>query len=213
MKYSWHNALRQRSQLAALIYGLSLIIFFILYLPYFFGQVIDPKPGLLLNDFVLNYIIPIDNSWVIFILIYACILQTIITNFKKPRVILLGLVTYSSVSLIRMLTIYLFTLEPPPGLIPLIDPFVSLIAYDPSFTKDLFFSGHVSTLTMLTLVEPQRQLKFLKIGVTIAVSILLLFQHVHYTIDVLFAPVITMFLYFILGYVFSLSNEHSQVNR
>ena len=178
MERSWRDALKERSKVAALVYGLALITFFILYLPYFFGQVIDPKQGWLLHDVVLNYLKPINNSWLIFTLIYVCILQTIVTNFKKPEVILLGLVTYCSVSLVRMLTIYVFTLEPPLGLIPLIDPFVSLIAYDSNFAKDLFFSGHVSTLTMLILVEPQRQLKFLKIGATVAVSILLLFQHI-----------------------------------
>jgi PAP2 superfamily C-terminal len=206
VEHSWRDALKERSKVAGLVYSLTVIIFFILYLPYFFGRVIDQKSGIPVNDFILNYLKPIDNSWPIFILIYACLLQTIITNFKKPRVILLGLVTYCTVSLVRMLTIYLFTLEPPQGLIPLIDPFVSIIAYDSSFTKDLFFSGHVSTLTVLILVEPQRQLKFLKISAAIVVSILLLFQHVHYTIDVLFAPVITLISYRLAGRLFSLKS-------
>jgi PAP2 superfamily C-terminal len=210
VEQSWRDALKKRNQLAALIYALVLILFFILYLPYFFSQVIEQKPGHLLNDFVLNSLYPIDSSWVIFILIYACILQTIITNFRKPEIILLGLVTYCSVSLLRMLTMYLFTLEPPPGLIPLIDPFVSLIAYDPTFTKDLFFSGHVSTLTVLILVEPQRRLKFIKIVATIVVSILLLLQHVHYTIDVVFAPLITMVLFRLMVQAFSLGKRTSK---
>jgi len=208
VEHSWRKVLTERNHIAALVYGVSLIVFFILYLPYFFNHVIEPKPGLLLNDFVLYHLNPMDNSWIIFIIIYACILQTIISNFKKPQVILLGLVSYSSVSLFRMLTIYLFTLEPPSGLIPLFDPFVSLIAYDPSFTKDLFFSGHISTLTVLVLVEPQRQLKILKIVATIVVSLLLLLQHVHYTIDVLFAPIITLLFYYILRYIFSLKIDH-----
>lgn len=205
MERSWRDTLTERSQVAALIYGLALITFFILYLPYFFGELIDQKKGLLVNDFLLTYLDPTDNSWIIFILIYACILQTIITNFNRPQVILLGLVTYCSVSLVRMLTIYFFTLEPPPGLIPLVDPFVSLIAYDPTFTKDLFFSGHISTLTVLILVEPQKQLRALKIGATIAVSFLLLFQHVHYTIDVVFAPLITLVLFRSMRHLFSLN--------
>lgn len=204
MEQSWRDALKKRNQLIALIYGSVTILFFIFYLPYFFSEVIDKRAGQSLNDFVLDFLSPRDNSWIIFILIYACILQTIITNFRKPQVILLGLITYCSVSLMRMLTIYLFTLEPPSGLIPLIDPFVSLIAYDPTFTKDLFFSGHVSTLTVLILVEPHRLLKALKIGATIAVSILLLRQHVHYSIDVAFAPVITIVLFWLMRQLFSL---------
>lgn len=209
MEQSWRNVLKNKSQLAALVYSIGSIIFFILYLPYFFGQVIDKKPGFLINDFVLNYLPPADASWGIFILIYSCILQTIITNFKKPSVILSGLVTYCSVSLVRLVTIYLFTLEPPPGLIPLIDPFVSLIAYEPTFTKDLFFSGHISTLTVLILVEPQKQLKVLKIVATTAVSILLLIQHVHYTIDVVFAPIITLGLFVLIRQFFALNAEPS----
>lgn len=212
MEQSWRNVIKNKGQLAALVYSIGLIIFFILYLPYFFGQVIDNRAGLLIDDFVLNYLPPTDASWIIFILIYGCILQTIITNARKPSVILSGLATYCTVSLIRMATIYLFTLEPPIGLIPLIDPFVSLIAYEPTFTKDLFFSGHISTLTVLILIEPNKQLKAIKIIATIAVSLLLLLQHVHYTIDVVAAPLITFASFLLIRQTFSFNNRIIRAN-
>ena len=201
---SWGSALKQKSSMAALVYSVAVLTIFILYLPYFFNEVIAPKPGVSLNDFILRHLVAIDCSWIIFILIYACLLQTIITNARSPDVILLGLVTYCSVSLMRLLTIYLFTLEPPANLVPLSDPFVSLIAYESSFTKDLFYSGHVSTLAVLVMIEPRKIFRYLKLISTLGVSILLLLQHVHYTIDVLIAPVIAFLILRIMAKLFSL---------
>lgn len=186
---SWSEALKKSENRVALAASVIIIAFFILYLPYFFTEIIAPRPGVQLKDFLLSLLPPADYSWMIFSLIYSSILLTIFTNRRNPEVILCGLVTYCAVSLLRMATMYLFTLEPPQGLIPLSDPFVTLIAYEPSFAKDLFYSGHISTLTILILIEPNRNLKMIKAVATVLVALLLLLQHVHYTVDIMVAPV------------------------
>ncbi len=94
---------------------------------------------------------------------------------------------------------YLFTLEPPIGIIPLHDPIVDIIAYGGQvFNKDLFFSGHVATLTLFVLLEERPVMKKILIFNTLIVTGLILLQRVHYTIDVLAAPLITAFVFVII---------------
>jgi len=165
-------------------------------MPFFFEHVIHNKSGVFLNDWVLNSIKPRDVSWVIFGLIYSCIVVFAILNFSEPGKILFALSLYSYVTWLRLLTIYVFTVEAPTGIIPLKDPFLAFFVYNkPDFVKDLFFSGHVSTLVTLGLTETNKKIKagfFLIAAIT---GFLLLIQHVHYTLDVVFAPFFTYLIY------------------
>jgi len=84
-------------------------------------------------------------------------------------------------------------LNPPAGLIPLIDP-LSNPFYGKGFvTKDLFFSGHTSTLFVMYLCFDQKIDKYFSLVTSTIVGILVLVQHVHYTIDVLAAPIFAFF--------------------
>ena len=85
-----------------------------------------------------------------------------------------------------MMTITLFPLEPPAGLIGLVDPLSNFFyGHDKFITKDLFFSGHTSTMFLLyfCLVKPVD--KRIALLVTVLVACLLLVQHVHYSVDIL----------------------------
>ena len=93
---------------------------------------------------------------------------------------------------------YMVTLEPPNDMILLADPISSIAYPDRGFAKDLFFSGHICTMMVLVLMERKPVLKFLKIGGTVVMALLLAWQHVHYTIDLLAAPLVTYGAYRIL---------------
>jgi hypothetical protein len=109
--------------------------------------------------------------------------------------LLLVLWTYILLSLSRFLSITLVPLDPPANLIGLADPLANTF-YGPKFvTKDLFFSGHTSSLFLLFLCLRNRTDKMLALAGTVMVGILLLVQHVHYTMDVLAAPVLTWLIY------------------
>jgi hypothetical protein len=187
---SWKDALRKKKFLIHLIasgfVGISLISF----LPYFFTEVLLPKPGVNLNDYFLNLLEPRDWSWVIFGILYVCILLTILFNVSNAYTILLGIECYIGINLFRIITLYFVTLEPPQDIIPLIDPLVTKIAYgNVVYLKDLFFSGHVSTLFLLFLLEENKARKTVLLTSTFVVAFLILWQHVHYSIDVLTAPI------------------------
>jgi membrane-associated phospholipid phosphatase len=83
---------------------------------------------------------------------------------------------------------YLLPLEPPAQMIPLNDPFVQFFGSGEILTKDLFFSGHTSTLFILFLITESKPLKNIFLTATVLVAIFVVLQHVHYTVDVIAAP-------------------------
>lgn len=209
---NWQKAIRQkRFRLHLLVTGLGAVSL-VLFLPYFFNVILLPKPGVVLNDFILNQLEPKDWSWIIFGLIYISLLLTVLFNYKKPYTILLGIESYVTINLIRMITLYAVTLEPPHGIIPLIDPVITKIAYGSVvYLKDLFFSGHVSTLFLLFLIEENRIRKSILLVATMLVAFLILWQHVHYSVDVFFAPVFTLLVYYAFRKIHALQFTNSPV--
>ena len=152
-----------------------------------------------MHDVVLHALQPINFSIPIFTIIYLTILHTFLTNLRYPEKLLLGLSVYLAVSLLRMLAMYLVTFEPPQDMILLVDPVTSRFYPDTGFAKDLFFSGHVSTLTLMVLLEKNRVIKWIKIGASAVVGSLLAWQHVHYTLDLVVAPFVTLGVYHIFN--------------
>ncbi|MFZ1677064.1 MAG: phosphatase PAP2-related protein [Saprospiraceae bacterium] len=193
---SWNELLKSlyaRWIIAFCIVSMLIIIF---YLPTFYGDIIEPKQGIYLNDVILNLFKPVNWSVLIFTMIYVSVLQTIYSVARHPDLILLGLATYFAVSLIRMGTMYLFTLEPPVDMIFLTDPISTKFYPNGTFAKDMFFSGHVGTMTVLVLIEKNRWARIAKIVFTFVIGVLLAWQHVHYTIDILVAPMVTLVVFY-----------------
>jgi hypothetical protein len=76
------------------------------------------------------------------------------------------------------------------------DPIVSSSTYEGiKITKDLFFSGHMVTAFCSYFAMPNRTLKVVFLLGSIALAILLIIQHVHYTIDILGAYVAVFLIY------------------
>lgn len=196
---TWNSAIRNKSFVAQLVITIAALLSILLYLPHYFHSVVGPRPGWQLNDPILNLFTPQDFSVLIFALIYLSLVIVLWGLIKKPYLIALGLGSYLIITIARMITMYLFTLEPPKGIIVLQDPFIDRLAYGGNvFTKDLFFSGHVATLTLLGVVEERPWAKRIVLGGTLIVGVLIIIQRVHYTIDVLAAPIIT---YLIVNWV------------
>jgi len=109
----------------------------------------------------------------------------------------------------RMASLYLFTLEAPEGTIPLRDPFLTVFAYGKEvYVKDLFFSGHVSTLCILFLVEERKIIRQVILILTLIVAVLLAWQRVHYTLDVLAAPIVSWLVF----RFFTWFNQHFKIS-
>lgn len=193
---NWGQALGQKSfRLHLFVSGIGAVLL-VYFLPYFFNDILLTKPGVVLNDFILAQLEPKDWSWIIFVFIYSSLLLVLLYNYSKPYVIILGIESYIAINLVRMITLYTFTLEPPIGIIPLTDPLITKIAYgNVVYLKDLFFSGHVATLFLLFLLEKNKIRKIILLVSACIVTFLVLWQHVHYSVDVFFAPIFVWIIY------------------
>src|SRR5260221_383514 len=192
----WQEALKSTRFRIHFILSLLGIVAFAASLPYFFNEILLPKPGVQLSDPILLFFQPKDWSIEIFVILYSITVLSLAFNIKKPYTLLLMFQMYVVVNFMRMTSLYLFTLEAPEGTIPLSDPFLTVFAYGKEvYVKDLFFSGHVSTLCILFLVELRRILKWVIFISIILVSLFLAWQRVHYALDMLAAPLITWLVF------------------
>lgn len=148
----------------------------------------EARPGVVLNDPVLLLFNPIDLTWLIFGVIYLCLMIGIFSLLKYPEKLLLSFQTYTLIVVVRIIAMYLVPFEAPEKLIVLNDPFVELFGSGDSLTKDLFFSGHTTTLFLLFLVTESKTLKYIFLLCTIVVGVSIILQHVHYLIDIFAAP-------------------------
>lgn len=192
MQASWADAFHNKKFLVFFILAVLVIVAFTVSLPYFFNEILLPKPGVQLQDPILLAFQPRDWSWPIFILLYSIAVLSLMLNWNKPETLLLMFQLYGVVNFLRLTSLYLVTLEAPEGTIPLSDPFLTIFAYGKEvYVKDLFFSGHISTLCILFLVEPRAWMRWAILVGAVLVSLLLAWQRVHYTLDMLAAPVVS----------------------
>jgi len=193
---SWRELLKSSSSRWALTFCFLALLIIIFYLPVFYRDVLGPKPGILIHDVVLNTFVPVNWSLPTFAIIYLSIIQTFFSNLRNPGVLLIGLTCYLAISLLRMAAMYMITFEPPSDMILLVDPVTSRFYPDAGFAKDLFFSGHISTMILMVLLEKNRLARMIKIAGTMIVALFLLWQHVHYFLDILVAPFIASAVYY-----------------
>nr|WP_262898458.1 sphingomyelin synthase family protein [Hymenobacter negativus] len=67
--------------------------------------------------------------------------------------------------------------------------------------RDLFFSGHTATMVLLLLVGRGKMWRWILGLMTVAVGVLVLVQRVHYSYDVLAAPLFAWLAYWLAGRV------------
>ncbi len=153
-----------------------------------FLQWVEVRAGVVVPDPVLALFPPTDLTWFIFGLIYGALITALVFLARDPDRLLLACQSYSLMIVFRIVAMYLLPLDPPAQTIPLQDPFVQLFGSGNVLMKDLFFSGHTSTLFLLFLTAGTRTRKTVYLCCTIAVASLIVIHHSHYTIDVYVAP-------------------------
>jgi hypothetical protein len=193
---AWRKAWSNREFRIKSIIGSIAFLCLLLVLPYFFGMV-EQRHGVVLHDRLLELIPPVDVSGLTFIIIWAVIGLLLVRCVQDPSIFIVAFISLILLFVSRMVTILLFPLDPPVGLIPLIDPMSSMFYGGPHvfITKDLFYSGHTSTQFMIYLCVTKKSDKRIAMASSIIVAALVLIQHVHYTIDVAAAFVFTYLIY------------------
>jgi PAP2 superfamily C-terminal len=192
--FRWSNAWKIPSFKWKLWAGMAIFAGILTFLPFFFIH-IESREGLYFEDFILNQIPAHNTSVAVFFLIWSSSLLLVFRMYKDPMMFLVALWAYNGVTLVRMACISLISLNPPAGLIPLADPITNQFYGTRYITHDLFFSGHTTTVFLVFLCLKRRTDRIYVLMASIVLGILLLVQHVHYTIDVLAAPVFTYIVY------------------
>jgi len=189
-KAAWNSPIKRPRLIAILVLIPTLIIT----LPYFFNY-IEKRDGVVLNDWVLAQV-PVHNvSPLIFATIWGMVLLVLYRSLYKPSILINYCLTLAVVTVARITCISLFPLSPPVGFIPLVDPLSGVFYGEATITKDLFFSGHTATVVTIFFCLEKRNDKIIAFLSVIAIAVLLVIQHIHYTIDILGAPVIVYVMY------------------
>jgi hypothetical protein len=149
---------------------------------------IERRPGVVLDDPILALLPPRSFTALTFGIIYVGLVVALAHLARTPQALVRGVQAYAILMLFRCATMMLTPLGPPAGMIILADPFAEHIVHSPVLTKDLFFSGHTSTMFLLFLAARDRVMRAFFFACTVVVAVTVLWQHVHYTIDVIAAP-------------------------
>ena len=193
---TWSKSWQLKSFRNKTIIALFLVAIILLFLPTFFG-LIEKREGIVLQDYVLDAIPPMDVSIPTFIVIWGMVLLVFFRIYQNPKLFLVIAYGFILMCLCRILTISLLPLNPPPGLITLKDP-IANIAYGGNgtfITKDLFYSGHTGNMFLFFLCLEAKWDKIIALTASFLIGFLVLIQHIHYSIDVISAFIFTYFLY------------------
>ena len=192
----WRLAWKEQKFKQLTLTGIVFFIITLIALPFFFNY-IQQREGSQINDFLLNQITTRNVSNWVFSIIWSMAILTLIRCIQQPNIFLIFLWGFILLSLSRMISIIAVPLNPPNNLLELIDP-ISNTFYGSKFvTKDLFYSGHTATQFLMFLCLKNKLDKLATLISTFLIGALVLVQHIHYTIDVLAAPLLT-YLVFIL---------------
>ena len=193
---SWSEAWQEPRFRNKTIIALLLVAIILLSLPAFFAF-IEKREGMVLQDYVLDAIPAIDVSIPTFVTIWSVVVLVFYRIYHNPRLFLLIAYGFILMCLARILTISLLPLNPPAGIITLKDP-IANIAYGGNgifITKDLFYSGHTGNMFLFFLCLEAKWDKIIALTASFLIGLLVLVQHIHYSIDVIAAFIFTYFLY------------------
>ncbi|MEN9350566.1 MAG: hypothetical protein RL372_1544 [Bacteroidota bacterium] len=193
---SWSEAWQEPRFRNKTIIALLLVAIILLSLPAFFAF-IEKREGMVLQDYVLDAIPAIDVSIPTFVIIWSVVVLVFYRIYHNPRLFLLIAYGFILMCLARILTISLLPLNPPAGIITLKDP-IANIAYGGNgifITKDLFYSGHTGNMFLFFLCLEAKWDKIIALTASFLIGLLVLIQHIHYSIDVIAAFIFTYFLY------------------
>ena len=152
----------------------------------------ESRTGFIIQDPLLSRLTPKEFSLQIFSIVHSSILITFILLLDNPKAILKALQGYSLALFLRTVSIYFVPLEPPAGMIFLNDPITaSFLNSVHVVTKDLFFSGHISAMCVFIYFSKNKIWKTYLMLITPFLAVMILWQHVHYTLDIIAAPFFT----------------------
>lgn len=194
--YTWQIAWDYQAFRIKFILGMIILVVILIFIPHFFTH-IETREGVVLNDRLLSYIPAKDVSIGIFVVLYGMIGLVLYRMSKNTIMCLTSLWAFIFLCMARMITITLVPLNPPDEIIHLADPCSIFFYHSNVITKDLFFSGHTATAFLGALCMERKSDKTIAFLASGIIAVLLLIQHVHYTVDILAAPFFTWLCWYL----------------
>lgn len=145
---------------------------------------IETRQGVSFIDPITGHLPVLTLNTLTFISIYSAHLLAIVIAILKPEKFLQLILGYLFVYFFRIFSQYLMPLDPPVGIVPLVDPFLIWFGNGAIINKDLFYSGHTATTFMIFLVTDNVKAKIYIFVALLFVIFGILLQRIHYTIDV-----------------------------
>ena len=189
MKNAWQLYFSRPNNRTIFLFTLVLLAITLISFVYFL-TFNENRKGYIFNDPILNLFKPVAISEITFFITYFFAIYGIIISFREPALFVSLLNAYTIMTLFRMACLYIIPLEAPAAIIPLKDTFLQSTFYSGRENlKDLFFSGHTATIFLFAFAFRKKGTKILFFFGACLVGILVVLQHVHYSIDVVAAPV------------------------
>lgn len=183
MKENWKSFINKKNSKIIIILSLILLAAALFSISKFIVFV-EARDGVVLDDPLFHFYKAIDLNYVIFALIYVSLILALLLLLKYPAELFIAIQSYSLMVFIRIAAMYLVPLNQHPDAIDLQDPIVFLIGTGQKVTKDLFFSGHTSTLFLMFLTAKNKIFKYIFLTSSVLVGTFVVLQKVHYAIDV-----------------------------
>lgn len=185
--YKWKNHFNSKERIINFVLTFFVLILLLQFMADFLLY-IEARSGFSFQDPILSLFAPIDVTFLLFALMYGMLGLAFFLKISRPDELLLLARAFILVFIFRIIGMYTLPLEPPATMIALQDPLIEYFGTDKTLTKDLFFSGHTSSSFLLFLSMRNKYFKILFMIFTISIGIMVLLQHVHYTVDVIAAP-------------------------
>ena len=189
MKNAWQLYFSRPNKRTEFLFTIGILTLTLISFVYFL-TFNENRLGYVFKDPILNLFEPVAISEVTFFITYFFAIYGIIISFREPALFVTLLQAYTIMTLFRITCLYVIPLEAPDKIIPLKDTFLQSTFYSGRENlKDLFFSGHTATIFLFGFAFRKIGIKIMFLFGASLVGILVIVQNVHYSIDVVAAPI------------------------
>ncbi|HCN82890.1 MAG TPA: hypothetical protein DIT07_04620 [Sphingobacteriaceae bacterium] len=192
----WENAWQLPVFKRKFLFGMAVFITLLPVFPIFY-QYIEKRNGFVPNDVILALIPAHDVSIPIFLITWFMASLIIIRALQNPSIFITFLYGFILLHISRFICITLIPFNPPNDFIPITDAISNFFYGERPVTKDLFYSGHTATQFLIFLCLQKTTDRVLAFIATFMMGFLVLVQHIHFSIDVVAAPLFAYLCYFL----------------
>jgi hypothetical protein len=195
------------------IYLIASIVF-LLFIAFIFNRFLawnESREGIYFDDPFFKFYKAKDYSWSIMLPLYGAILFFVFYFRNQPIKLTRLVLAYALAIAFRMITLYLFPFYADDDAVKLFDPILNNFVYPNNYVaRDLFYSGHAALLLLMMWTMPKGNLRWIYLVITLLVSLFLVLQKVHFSIDILAAPFFSLIALYLTDLLVQLTYKEQE---